>query len=73
MYESNVFIMKRSLMKIRRYLLLNLTQLKIGLCIMYIYVHMKVLFKNYKNFFTDFLSLVTFCDYHLFIIESTEI
>ena len=55
-----MFIMERALVKIRRYLLLNLTQLKIGLCIMYIYVHMKLLFKNYKNVFTDFLSLVTF-------------
>jgi len=39
MYESNVFIMERALVKIRRYLLLKLTQLKIGLCIMFIYVH----------------------------------
>jgi len=49
MYESNVFILERALVKIRRYLLLNLTQLKIGLCIMYIYVHLKLLFKNCKN------------------------
>ena len=44
-------------MKIQIYGLLNLTYMKIGPCIMYIYVHLKLLF---KNVFTDFVGWVTF-------------
>jgi hypothetical protein len=57
---SNVFIMECAFVKIKKILLLNLISFKIGLCSMYIYVYLKLLFKNLTNAFTVFLGLVTF-------------
>jgi hypothetical protein len=55
-YAYVKFIMECAFMKIRRYIF-NLTYLKIVLYRIQSYIHIMLLFKNYKNIFTDFLRI----------------